>query len=375
MEIVNTTPYLASCTVSTDKHGQEHLLAIVKATFNIPAREIASELAQEPIPIIEEDIFSGDPETSATVYESDYALHKPKCDVLLNGYCYAPEGKPVTQALAGIKIGSVQKIIQVNGDRVWKYSPIKIGMSNPQPFTKKLISYEKAYGGRDYFHPDEKKHTAYLPNPVGIGYHKVLDIEYVEDTPVPNIESIKQPVTHPNEKYQPTAFGPVHRGSPSRAKYAGTYDEKWLESKFPFLPDNFDDRYFQAAPEDQQTDYLRGGEFIQLVNLTQEGRLHFKIPYLKQKKVVFYFFDGNYQIADFKTDTLHLLPEDGLFTLTARASIPLYGDPFNCSKVIIGRGTKAWERALNNGKRYIPSIDELKKYKRQQETHHVSTSG
>lgn len=374
MEIVNTTPYQESCTMSTDKDGQDHLLAILKATFNIPKRGEISKLSAEQLPIIAEDIFGGDPEASSVLFESDFSLKKPNCDVLLNGCCYAPNEEPATQVSVGIKIGKVQKIINVNGDRVWQHLPTKIKMSEPQTFLKKVISYDVAYGGKDYFDPDKDKHTAYLHNVVGVGYHKILSMECVENTPVPNTEEVKHPVKHPYEDYRPMAFGPRSRACPSRAKLAGSYDKDWVDNQFPFLPKDFDDHYYQAAPEDQQTEYLKGGESIQLVNLTQEGRTQFKVPTMKQKKVVFYFFNGEYKIADFHVDTLHLLPEEGVFTLTARASIPLYGDPFDCSKVIIGRGTKAWQNALNHGKRYIPSIQELKEYKKNQQQEEADVS-
>ena len=51
-----------------------------------------------------------------------------------------------------------------------------------------------------------------------------------------------------------------------------------MKNIFPFLPPDFDDRYFQMAPPDQQIDYPRGGEEVQLVNLTPEGRLGFQLP-------------------------------------------------------------------------------------------------
>jgi len=45
-----------------------------------------------------------------------------------------------------------------------------------------------------------------------------------------------------------------------RYKLAGTYDQKWLDDVFPFLPADFDERYYQAAPEDQQVPWLKGGD-------------------------------------------------------------------------------------------------------------------
>ena len=63
-----------------------------------------------------------------------------------------------------------------------------------------------------------------------------------------------------------------------RYPYAGTYDQHWIDEVFPFLPADFDDRYYQAAPEDQWIDEPQGGEEVVLVNLTPEGRTSFRLP-------------------------------------------------------------------------------------------------
>jgi hypothetical protein len=52
-----------------------------------------------------------------------------------------------------------------------------------------------------------------------------------------------------------------------------------MENKFPLLPDDFDSRFHQCAPPDQQVaGYLRGGEVVALENLTESGRLQFYLP-------------------------------------------------------------------------------------------------
>ena len=43
------------------------------------------------------DTFTGEPGFSAPVYEVDFAPRKPRCDVLLVGSAYAPEGRPATR--------------------------------------------------------------------------------------------------------------------------------------------------------------------------------------------------------------------------------------------------------------------------------------
>ena len=74
------------------------------------------------------------------------------------------------------------------------------------------------------------------------------------------------------------SLGPIGRGWEPRYKFAGTYDQNWIDNVFPFLPSDFKDAYYQAAPLDQQIDYLRGGEEVVLQNLTPEGYTRFQIP-------------------------------------------------------------------------------------------------
>lgn len=64
-----------------------------------------------------------------------------------------------------------------------------------------------------------------------------------------------------------------------RVQFAGTYDEKWMQERQPLLPEDFDDRFFQAAPEDQQAPaFLRGGESVVLFQMTPHGDLRFQLP-------------------------------------------------------------------------------------------------
>ena len=114
------------------------------------------------------------------------------------------------------------------------------------------ISYDNAFGGTDAAMRDPAQHGTYLPNPVGRGWHKHIYPELVVGTPVSNTEEIGDPVRDPGGKYRPMAFGPIGRGWPSRIGYAGTYDQNWIDNVFPFLPADFDTRYFQCASDDQQ---------------------------------------------------------------------------------------------------------------------------
>lgn len=93
MELLNTTRLVAGYTTSTDKVGREWLVVVAKGTYAIPDRpEREPQLLEDQRPLVMTDIFTGEPGSSAPLYENDFAPGKPRCDVLLNGNCHAPHG-------------------------------------------------------------------------------------------------------------------------------------------------------------------------------------------------------------------------------------------------------------------------------------------
>jgi hypothetical protein len=52
-----------------------------------------------------------------------------------------------------------------------------------------------------------------------------------------------------------------------------------MKTRQPLLPVDFDERFFQCAPADQQTPaFLTGGEPVALLNLSPLGNLRFVLP-------------------------------------------------------------------------------------------------
>ena len=358
MELLNATGMFAGYTMGLDKEAREHLVVAVKGTFVLPRAGAQPELAEVQLPLVEADEFTGEPGLSAPLYESDYAPRKPRCDILLNGSAYAPGGKPTTAVQVGMQVGSVTKVFNVVGDRYWYTATGGIGATRPQPFETMPVSYDRAFGGVDDFHPDESKRDAYLPNPAGRGFHAFLSNELVHNTPLPNTEESDRTVSSPAGNYKPMSFGSVGRGWQARAKLAGTYDQQWIDEVFPFLPADFDEAYFQSAPPDQQCAYLKGGETVQLLNLTPQGRTSFQLPVINVP-VVFFRKKGGREETQAVIDTLLLEPDKRRFHLVWRASLPLKKNMFEIPQVLVGRKTRAWWRARDLGKDYYPSLDHL----------------
>jgi len=355
----------AGYTMGMQPDGREFLVVAVKGTFRLPGNGAEPELLKDQVPLVEADVPTGEPGLSATLYESDYALRKPRCDVLLNGSAYAPYGRPATRVPVSLTVGSISKSFYVVGDRVWKKGPLSIHPSKPELFLNMPISYDRAFGGSDNTHEKKKKHRAHMFNPIGVGFHTNLKKEAIEGKPLPNTEDPKQPIKEPSGDYRPMAFGVIGRGWEPRYQFAGTYDQDWIDNVFPFLPFDFKDDYYQAAPPDQQIGHLQGGETVILKNLTPDGLTRFQIPRVRVP-VVFFRKKGEPQKTDAVADTLVIEPDEDRFMITWRVSLPLKKNMFEVVQVLVGEMPRGWWRARELGKTYYRSLGELVKTKRRE---------
>jgi hypothetical protein len=342
MELTNSTRMVAGYALGHEPSGRELLVIVVKGTFQIPSNHEPIRLAEEQSPLVMADTFTGEPGLSAPVHEIDFAPRKRRCDVLLNGSAHAPGGRPAARVEVGLHVNGMSKSFAVVGNRHWQSGLRGVTASAPEPFTVMPISYDRAFGGVDNRQKDPAKHVAFMRNPVGTGFHKDLRPEFVDGTRMPNTEESGRPVDSPNaDTYSPMSLGPIGRGWEPRYKYAGTYDDKWIEDHFPFLPPDFDEQYYQAAPLDQQIELPVGGEEITLINLTPDGRLSFALPVF-DAPVHFFPKRGGRDDAKLALDSIVLEPDAHRFMLTWRATQPLKKSMFEISHVLVGRKPGAW---------------------------------
>lgn len=338
----NQTPWPASWTMGFDRSGRELLVVIVKSTYTMPANGESPRPADEQVPLVEADRFSGEPGLSAPLFDTDFAHHKPGCDVLLVGQAHAPAGLEVTHLDVGLQVGSLSKRLRVVGPRHWRKGLVGVSASEPRHFTALPISYDHAFGGTDRTREGDGHTDTYLPNPVGRGYRAHLD--GIDGQPLPHCEEPGRPVDRPDGAYRPMALSPLGRNWQERARFAGTYDQAWVESVAPLWPADFDDRYFQAAPADQIIPYPRGGEVVELRHLTDDGLRRFTLP-RTQVPLTFIPHRGQDLTVLTNIDTVVLEPDAGRFTLTHRFSLPLGRSIFDVQEVLVGERPHAWHRA------------------------------
>ena len=358
MELLNATGMQAGYTMGLRPDGRELLVVVVKGTFHIPSGAGEAKLAEDQCPLVEADTFTGEPGLSAPVYESDYAPVKPRCDVLLLGSAYAPYGHPAERVRVSLRVAQMRKQFDVVGNRVWRSDMFETAATEPEPFTVMPISYDAAFGGLDNLSPDPSKHEAWLSNPIGRGFYPRSTGSRIDNKPLPNTEEPGKSVDSPKGAYIPMGFGPIGRAWQPRPRYAGTYDQDWIDNVFPFLPSDFDDRYYQSAPVDQQLDYLRGDEDVILVNLTPQGETKFRIP-RREVPVTFFFKNYEEKEVDAACDTLIIEPDLGRFVMVWRAALLLRKNMFEVAQVVAGRMPRGWYRARELGKTYYPSLKAL----------------
>lgn len=351
MELINATRMVAGYTMGMEPGGRELLVVAVKGTFHMPAPDEPPghfTLAEEQVPLVMADTFSGDPGFSAPIHEVDFAPRKQACDILLVGSAHAPQGRPTTSFEAGLRIGAWSKVLTVVGPRHWECGLSGATASPPGLVVQQPISYDVAFGGTDLRHEDPAQHVAFMANPAGRGFHKHIRAEWVDGAPLPSTEKSGQAVRDPAGSYTPMAFGPLGRGWSTRSCFAGTYDEEWLASHFPFLPPDFDERYYQAAPADQQLPletFQQGPVEVLMANLTPQGGIsRFTIPHLVAPVHV---FPKRGEREDYVAglDTIVIEPDQQRFTLTWRVARPLKSSMFEIAQVLVGKkGREWWQR-------------------------------
>lgn len=270
---VNRTPYAVGHAWGREPNGAHEWLVAVRATFDIGKGGRLTIADEQPEPLLAPE-YNGEPGSSSLKYEADLVSPKRATDVLVNGTAYAPGGRPSTDFECSFRVGrSVAKTLRVLGARAWVEGAVSLRASETEPLVEVPIVYERAYGGYDAADPDPAMQRMDLRNPVGRGV--AARTERLLGQPLHNFEYPGQRAGESG----PAGFGPIASHWLPRIGLQGTYGAEWEMNRKPLLPADWDPRCLQCAPHDQQAPgHLLGGERIELINLTRDGRLGFELP-------------------------------------------------------------------------------------------------
>lgn len=276
LEIKNRTPFVAAIVPGLDREGRDTVTVIVKGTFDLGGRT-ALVPSEQQIPIAHAEAFHGEPGLSSIKYEADGCPRKRGTDVVLVGH--AVSIRPVPSLDVSLSAGPIRKTVRVSGDRVWFRSLGGIAISDPIAFTRMPLVYERAFGGADRAVEDEAARPRDPRNPLGVGFTSAAEPERIEGVRLPNLEEPESPIAAPQDRPAIAGFGFIGRDWLPRRAFAGTYDDAWQAERFPFLPADFDDRFYNGAhPALVSARPFKGGETVHVTNVTESGEIGFRLP-------------------------------------------------------------------------------------------------
>lgn len=265
IKLNNTTLFPAAHLLWRDPAGALKLTVIVKASFYLDEHQHPKIAADQP-PILTADQHYGDDLQRPVRLENEMVPRKPRADVVLIGKVHAPEDKPVRTLDAGLRVGDLTKIVRVFGDRYWAASPdgTTVTATEPKPFTRVELTYERAYGGCD-----KALGAVYDRNPVGTGYVEQFSVAAVDGVRLPNFEDPRDLIHSWRSRPEPAGFGFYGRGWMPRSNYADQED-----SASSHAPEFFNG----AHPDLQPEGYLAGDEIVELMHLSAAARVKFSLP-------------------------------------------------------------------------------------------------
>jgi hypothetical protein len=321
----NRTPFAFEPVYTADEDLRPVVVTVVKATFGFdPRGEVW--LAEEQLPVNLGGERTTDAPVSSYKYEPEIALWKAATDVVLIGHA-EPPGGGATQVDVGIRVGVVQKVARVFGDRYWVMTDGTARRSRTAPLTRVPLTWEHAFGGRDERRSTPERTVMEARNPVGTGFGMPLeeDGDYIK---LPNIEDPNQLIEEYGAGVTPCGFGFTSPDWQPRARFAGTYDEEWTRSRKPLLPIDFDRRFFSAAaPGLVASDYLRGDEDVTVLNATAVDRVSFRLPGVPPPKCRLALRGRRDVRLQTNLDTVIVNTDDAQLILLWRACASIAGGP------------------------------------------------
>jgi uncharacterized protein YjbI with pentapeptide repeats len=227
----------------------------VKAMFRLRPGEVPIPWADGPVTACGDVAIDGNP-THGISYGSDWVPYKPYGEFMAVGTAYCPPDKSGDPFQVRMQVSGVSKSLDVIGDRVWRTSLLGLHSPGPAlPVKSVPLNYAHAWGGPKYPY-----------NPIGRGYRTDA---------MPNLEVPGDHASRYTAEAQSAGFAPIPPSWPQRSTKLRGPDGQWRRHRWPWLPENFDYTFFNAAPPDQWIDgFFRGDESLRFENMHPEHAVY-----------------------------------------------------------------------------------------------------
>jgi hypothetical protein len=274
--------------------GELRVSAVVKAVFAFDGDGVMT--LTEPQPVLGEDVHHARNPLRSIQFGTDLVPYRRRADVLFTGYAHAPGGGTV-EAM------NVRLALLNAGERPLVDKTLLVRKKGG--FQKLRISYDYAVGG-----------SGHADNPFGEGFPGDAS---------PGELHVWDPV----DASRVAGFAPIAQTMNPRLRLLGGLPLPAFGRQIVHLPDAFDFDFFQTAPLDQRTDFLKGDEWIVLEGLhPTSARLRLRLPGVACVARIhglaeFGVREG--QPLAMYADTLHVNGDEQRCLVTWRGSFPVRG--------------------------------------------------
>ncbi len=236
---------------------------------------------------------------------SDLGPRRAGTTVLVTGRIVSSHPERTEGVQATVRVAGASFEALAYPPRVWVANGTGFEARPTGWFEPVAPSFTAAFGGPDLD-----------ANPVGLG--ALSEGQRPDGQRLPRVEAPEAPLLNPFERPAPRAIGLIAPGWSPRRQLAGTYDERWLRTRAPELPDDASARFFDPGSFVVEPK-LRGGEAVNVRNFEVPGLRSFVVP----RVLIRFILDRRSTRPE--VDELHIDLERGTLELLLRAELPWNG--------------------------------------------------
>ncbi len=303
-----------------DYHGDKenpHGVMIIKCGYRLTENK-EWQFDPKSSQLFEMEAYFGDIASSSLFRESEYVPFKPFTDILIHAHAHAPNGEAASHFNCSIEYKN--KTIwqaEIYGERYWENKGIfsdKWMLTPPEKIISLPLQYEYAFGGTCFWQEDEEeKSESYAYNPAGLGFmNKPALKQQQQPFKAAQITTMGQSnAKSPLDILETIGCAPIAKSWQPRLSLTGTFDQNWQDNIWPHMPDDFDDRFWNAAPLALQLPLnIDKGEPFILNNMSSFGQVQLSVNKKNYTAIIKVKGKDKPLTQNFNLDTIYLDMKD-----------------------------------------------------------------